>query len=147
MRHGLLFCTLMAGFLLVLSGCQEPAAATPAGDSLPASMKGYELYAWDDGGQNWFTLLPGTNRLKSPAEVFSGEREVIDPDGGFAITVTGLDAVSGQLARLPRGTLVFVSTVRYPPGTTLEALATPESVALVLRQDAVALGLDLQIMP
>jgi len=65
--------------------------------------------------------------LKTPDEVFSGEREVIDPDAGFAITVTGLDAMGGQLARLPRGAPVFVSTVFYPPETTLEVLATPEA--------------------
>ena len=147
MRRDLLLSMPIAGFVLVLSGCLNPAAPTPAGDSLPASMKGYELYAWDDGGQTWFTLLLGTNRVKTPDEVFSGEREVIDPDGQFAITITGLDAVGGQLARLPRGAPVFVSTVRYPSGTALEVSATPESVARVLRQDATALGLDLQIMP
>ena len=100
-----------------------------------------------DGDLTWFTLLPGTNRLKTRNEVFSGEREVIDPDGGFAVTVAGVDAVSGQLARLPDGAPVLVRTVRYSPGTTLEVPATPEAVARVLCQDATALGPDLQIMP
>ena len=133
-------------FALFLSGCLQPAAPTPAGDPLPAALKGYELYTWDDGGQTWFTLLPGTNRLKTPDEVFSGERAVVDATGWFAITVAGLDAAGGQLARLPRGAPVFVSTVQNPPGATLEPLTTPESVARVLRADAAALSLDLQVL-
>jgi hypothetical protein len=147
MNRGLLLATPLAVSLLFISGCQLPNQPTPAGDPLPASMKGYELYTWDDGSQTWFTLLPGTNRLKTPDEVFSSERSVIDPAGGFAITVVGLDAVGGQLARLPGGAPVFVSAVRYPPGATLQVLATPELITRRLRQDAAALGLDLQLMP
>lgn len=147
MNRGPLFGLSLVVTLPLISGCPLANRPTPAGDPLPASMKGYELYTWDDSSRTWFTLLPGTNRLKTPDEVFSGERAVIDATGGFAITVTGLDAVGGQLARLPSGALVSVSTVRYPPGATLEVLATPESVARGLRQDAAALGLDLQIMP
>ena len=124
-----------------------PVGFTPAGDPLPASLKGYELYSWADAGQTWFTLQPGTNRLKTPDEVFSGERNVIDPSGAFAITFAGLDAVGGQLARLPRSASVFMSTVHYPPGATLEQIATPEPVAQALRADATALGPDLQFLP
>jgi len=136
----------LAVSLLILSGCPLPNWPTPAGNPLPTSLKGYELYTWVDGSRTWFTLLPGTNRLKTPDEVFAGDRTVIDAAGWFAITVVGLDAVGEQLARLPDGAPVFVSTVLYPPGATLEVLATPESVMRRLRQDATELGLDLQFM-
>ena len=127
-------------------GCRQAGAPRQTGDSLPSSMKGYELYTWDDGTETWFTLLPGTNRLKTPDEVFSDEREAIDTSGWFAVTVAGLDAIGGQLARLPEGASVFLSTVRYPPGTTLEQLPTPESVLEVVRDHAIALGLDIQVI-
>lgn len=138
--------TLLSLFLLALVGCQHAGAPRPTGDPLPSSMKGYELYTWDDGTETWFTLLPGTNRLKTPNEVFSDEREVIDTAGWFAVTVAGLDAIGGQLSRLPEGASVFLSTVRYPPGAALERLPTPESVLEVVRNQAIALGLDLQVI-
>jgi hypothetical protein len=147
MRHRPVLAILSWTTLLLVPGCLRPAALKPAGDPLPASMKGYELYTWNDGGETWFSLLPGTNRLKTPDEVFAGERSVVDAADGFAITVAGLDAVGGQLARLPRGASVFLSTVRYPPGAALEVLRTPESVARGLQQGAAALGLDLEVMP
>lgn len=147
MKRNLLVASLLALFQFLGSGCLVHTGFTPAGAPLPASLKGYELYSWADAGRTWFTLLPGTNRLKAPDEVFSGERNSIDPNGAFAITFSGLDAVGGQLARLPSSASVFMSTVRYPPGAALEQIATPEPVAQALRADATALGLDLQVLP
>ena len=138
--------TLLSLLLPALVGCQQAGAPRPAGDPLPPSMKGYELYTWGDGSETWLTLLPGTNRLKTPDEVFSDEREMIGTAGWFAITVAGLDAIGGQLARLPYGASVFLSTVRYPPGAVLEQLPTPESVVEVVRGHATALGLNLQVI-
>jgi len=138
--------TILSLFLPALVGCQQAGAPRAASDPLPSSMKGYELYAWDDGTETWFTLLPGTNRFKTPDEVFSDEREAIDTSGWFAITVAGLDAIGGQLARLPQGAAVFLRTVRYPPGAVLEPLPTPQSVLEVVRDHAIALGLDLQVI-
>lgn len=119
----------------------------PAGDPLPGSMKGYDLYAWNDGSQTWFTLLPGTNREKTPHEVFAGARDEISDAGNFAVTVAGLEAVGGQLARVARGEYVAVHTVRYPPGAALEVVATPECLKRRLQQDAATLGLNLDVVP
>jgi len=134
----------LVGVLLVF-GCQafEPAAApAPSGTALPANMKGWELYTWQDADQTWFTLLPGTNRAKTAAEVFSGPRNTDGPDG-VAITVAGLDVVGGVLARLPAGETVTVLAVRYP-ATELERVATPAAVESYLRSAASQLGLLLQ---
>ena len=39
-------------------------------------MKGYELYAWEEGGELRFTLITGTNRQKSLNEVKVGAVDV-----------------------------------------------------------------------
>jgi hypothetical protein len=105
-------------------------------------MKGWELYTWQDAGQTWFTLLPGTNRGKTAAEVFSNPRDTNGPDG-IAITVAGLDALGGVLARLPAGETVTILALRYP-ATELERVATPDAVEGYARSAAAQLGLVLQ---
>ncbi len=131
--------------LAALIGCTPAAAPRSAEDPLAASMKGYELYVWDNGGEIWFTLLPGTNREKTPDEIFSGVRSRTEPDGQFAITASGLDALDGQLGRIPHGATLIATTLRYPPRAMLEVLATDAPVAQRLTRDAGALGLELTI--
>ncbi len=67
---------------------------------LPDSMKGYELYSWQADDQWHFTLITGTNRLKTYKEVFSDENTVSE-DGWVKITVTGVDSLKAMLMRLP----------------------------------------------
>jgi hypothetical protein len=69
------------------------------------AFKGWELYSWPVGN-NWrFTLIEGTNRLKTYEEITA--------DGGAGagglpkFTVTGVEALEAALARLPRGERVF----------------------------------------
>jgi hypothetical protein len=133
--------------ILVVSfvGCLAPSNDL-AGGPLPASMKGYELYTWTDAGTSWFTLLPGTNRTKTPAEVFTAERDTVAADGWFAITVAGLVALEPQLARLPRDADVFVSTVAYPPGDTLTTATTPADLAASLTALGTSAGVSLQFL-
>lgn len=146
MNRDVSFVALLTFCLFVGPGCRATGALAPAGDPLPGSLKGYELYSWTDAGQTWFTLLPGTNRVKTPDEVFASERDAIDPSGMFAVTFAGLEAAGGQLARLPRSASILARTVGFPSGTALESIGTPEPVASALRADATALGLDLQIV-
>lgn len=115
------------------------------GEPLPAQMKGYELYTWDDASQTWFTLISGTNRVKTPAEVIAPAREVITSDGYVAITVAGLDALANWLDRLPVGESVIVTTVSPTTGDTLEAIPTPPALADALRTKAATLGLNLNV--
>ncbi len=138
------FAPLLLGLLCAV-GCHDPgpvAAPSPSGPALPANMKGWELYIWQDAGQTWFTLLPGTNRVKTAAEVFSSPRDTNGPDG-IAITIAGLDALGGVLARLPAGETVTILALRYP-ATELERVATPEAVESYARSAAAQLGLVLQ---
>ena len=57
---------------------------------IPSSMKGWELYSWPNGGDWNYSLLPGTNRLKSLEEVMSNE-----------LIVCGKDSLKMLLSRLP----------------------------------------------
>jgi len=115
------------------------------GEPLPAQVKGYELYTWDDAGQTWFTLISGTNRVKTPAEVIAPAREVVTSDGYVAITVAGLDALADWLDRLPVGEFVIVTTVLPTTGDTLETTSTPPALADALRAKAATLGLNLNV--
>lgn len=66
MKASLFLTVLLAVFL---SGCKtgvQPAATLPA-----ESMKGYELYSWQEGGRWKFSLLIGTNREKTLDEIQS----------------------------------------------------------------------------
>ena len=42
-------------------------------ENLPHSLKGYELYSWEEEGQWYFTLITGTNRTKTLEEITSKE--------------------------------------------------------------------------
>jgi hypothetical protein len=49
-----------------------PQPTAPSDEKLWHSEKGYEVYSWRDRDHGWrFALLAGTNRLKSPDEIFS----------------------------------------------------------------------------
>ncbi|MEP6787900.1 MAG: hypothetical protein ABJB40_05680 [Acidobacteriota bacterium] len=55
-------------------------------------MKGYELYSWKFRGKWYFSLLVGTNRIKSRKEVTS-----------LRVCVKGMKALKLRLNRLARG--------------------------------------------
>jgi ABC-type glycerol-3-phosphate transport system substrate-binding protein len=94
-------------FVLVLSACSAPGTGYPAPDwdkipdPLPESLKGYELYSWQAGGEWVFTLTTGTNRIKSFDEITSTENKI---EGGFVkITVTSIGDLVTLIERLPAG--------------------------------------------
>jgi len=60
------------------------------------SMKGYELYSWKLKGHWYYSLLPGTNRLKSYDEITA--------PGAVTRDAAGLRSA---LQKLPRGEEVF----------------------------------------
>lgn len=69
-------------------------------EALPHSMKGYELYAWQQGADWYFTLFTGTNRSKAFEEIIAPENQ-IDPDGLIKITVAGVEQIQAVIALLP----------------------------------------------
>jgi hypothetical protein len=98
--------TLLFALLLgwLLSGCgKAEATATPFAES----MKGYELYSWQEGGQWKFSLLIGTNREKTLDEIKSAD-----------VALSGVDALTSTLEKIPAGQYITWSsreTLSFPP--------------------------------
>jgi hypothetical protein len=103
---------------IMISGCTKEKAQSP----LPASMKGYELYAWKTGDDWYFTLIMGTNRQKTLEEITYKE-DILDEEGFVKINVIGVDAIKKTLKRLPRNESVYFLSI---PGTKL--IKPPEDV-------------------
>ena len=113
--QGLYTLLLMAMLLvLLLSGCTKEKALSPVSlpQSLPRSMKGYELYSWKSGNVWRFTLITGTNRLKTVAEITSPESTI---EGDLVkITVEDTPNLESVLERLPSGAKVSWRGPRHP---------------------------------
>jgi hypothetical protein len=120
---------------------QEANPPTIASQLLPHSMKGYELYSWyeENEGTWYYTLITGTNRLKTSEEILVGEGEKeIATDGWVSITVKGNGALKAALRGLPEGEQVtwidsdwlkqvgaeeeLVETIKRPDGETIAEL-------------------------
>jgi hypothetical protein len=69
---------------------------TAHGQTPQTSMKGYELYSWKIKGHWYYSLLPGTNRLKSYEEITAPSIVRRDAEG-----------LKSELQKLPRGEEVF----------------------------------------
>jgi hypothetical protein len=107
----------------VLSGCGSAIEQTAA--PLPESMKGYELYSWQDGNQWRFSLLVGTNREKSLDEIKSTDT-----------ALPGMEALRATLNRVPPGQYITWSsreTLSFPPDDMLKQVeATCKNRGLIL---------------
>lgn len=109
----------------VLAGCgqlmQSRAAPTPWDSPLPHSPKGYELYSWPaeqtDGWQ--FTLITGTNRLKTQEEIVSAEN-IVGESEWVKVSVTGTADLKALLGQLPTG-----ESVTWNGGDGLEQMGVP----------------------
>jgi len=92
----------------VVAGCgqllQSRAAPTAWDSPLPHSGKGYELYSWPaEQGDGWeFTLVTGTNRLKTFEEIVSAE-DVVSERGWVKVSASGTEDLKALLGQLPRG--------------------------------------------
>ena len=96
------------------------ARATAVGGK--ASFKGWEVYVWQQDGNDYFSLLPGTNRLKTDAEI-------------AAAAVKGLDAIKPKLEELKAGEMVFVQGRRL-------AAPPPKDQADLVREHCRKIGLQ-----
>jgi hypothetical protein len=89
----------------IFAGCIGKEEIKGVEKPLPDFMKGYELYSWQEKNELYFTLITGTNRLKSYEEIIS--REDIVSDDGVKITVRGVDSIKATLGRLPKNESIF----------------------------------------
>ncbi len=74
---------------------ETAAPATQPRIGTQASMKGWELYVWIRDGEMHFSLLPGTNRMKTADEITKAE-------------VKGIEAIKPKLDELKAGESVFI---------------------------------------
>ena len=103
---------------MVLFGVYYPARAQSDQPTLRHSMKGYELYSWKTSKGWHFSLLVGTNRLKTYEEATSQR-----------IRIDGVDALKKKLSQLPAGEEVFWATRRFrqmsrPPKRIVDELSS-----------------------
>ena len=147
---------LLAAILLalLLTSCTARPTATPVPlpDSLPASMKGYELYSWRSGEAWHFTLITGTNRQKTVAEVTSAEvtsAEQVLRDDWVKVTLEGVPALKDALARLPPGTeVIWTGTPGLPRGSLVvwaRLALPPTAVVDEIRSHCAALDVKLYL--
>jgi len=90
---------------LLLSGCGT--SVQPAATPVTESMKGFELYSWQDGGQWKFSLLVGTNREKTLDEIKSTDTVLL-----------GVDALESALEIVSSGQYITWSSkdgLSFPP--------------------------------
>jgi hypothetical protein len=115
-------------------------------DKLPRSMKGYELYSWQEDSQWHFTLITGTNRNKTLKEITSNE-DFISEAGWVQVQVVGVEAIETVLSKLPQNEEVFWlagmreqteptdTNIQLPPGEIVDAI----------KEYAWQCGLDFQV--
>ena len=111
-------------------------------DELPHSMKGYELYSWEEEDQWHFTLITGTDRTKTIEEITSKEH-FISETGWVKIQVVGADAIEDVLNRLPEGESVFwCDELHIGQSTETDLQLPPEQIADAIEEYAKQCGLD-----
>ena len=107
-------CILVLGVSLfftayILAACStQLKTPTPeiSENPLPRSMKGYEIYSWQEDDQWVFKLITGTNRQKSIDEIMS-DSEPIQEDSLVNIKIIGVDSLKKTLERVPKDESVF----------------------------------------
>jgi len=95
------------------------------------SMKGYELYSWQEGEGWYFALVVGTNRIKTFDEIVAPE-----------VRVRGIEALEVQLDQLASGERVFWSAQRVP-----NVVLPPDDVVEQVQAYCEQRGIELEIEP
>ena len=110
----------------------EPAGqiSITSADEIPHAMKGYELYSWHSDGVWYFSLLTGTNRMKTIDEI-------TDP----AMRLEGVAALKAELKKLATGEFVTWSMIQGDPSLSLP----PEEIVNDIRAYSEQLGLQFNI--
>ena len=102
--------TVLVVALLSACGAASQSSPTP----YPESMKGYELYSWQDGDQWNFSILVGTNREKTLDEIKSADT-----------VLRGIEALTAALERMPAGQYITWSsreTLSLPPEDVIQQI-------------------------
>ncbi len=106
------------------------AAVLPA--TIPQRMKGLSMYGFVKDGKTYFTLITGTNRLKSFEELDDAEPLVGD-DGWVRVRVEGVDAARDLLGRVSSPDEVIIQSVHHvsvAQSTVPERVSAPDDAVL-----------------
>jgi hypothetical protein len=103
---------------------EAPLDIIPEGP-FPSLMKGLELYSWQKDGDWKFTLITGTNRIKTYQEITTHENKLTDT--WVKISVSSIESLKAVLARVPAdnnihwiSSEVFVGGFSIPPDNIVE---------------------------
>jgi len=112
-------------------------------NTLPSSMKGYELYSWQENDGWHFTLITGTNRNKTLEEIISGDY-FISETGWVNIHCQGEEAIKTALGKVPPGEWV---SWRYGAFVSNGSMLTlpPQDIIEKIKAYAVGRGLDFNV--
>ena len=92
-------------------------------DILPDSMKGYELYSWTRNSLQYYTIITGTNRNKTAAEIVSDD-DLISETGFVNIHINSIVDLKTALGKLPSGEYVIwlngLGAPELPSGITFK---------------------------
>jgi len=116
-------------------------------DKLPHSLKGYELYSWEEDNQWHFTLITGTNRTKTIEEITSKE-DFISETGWVKIQVVGADAIKDVLSRLPQSESVSWCDelhIGQITETNIDLKLPPEQIVDAIKEHAERCDLDFTV--
>jgi hypothetical protein len=101
-RH-LVLCTILLALFAVACQPKNPLVPEPGIES----MKGYELYSWEQDGEWYFSILVGTNRKKTLDEIRATDA-----------TLKGMDELQASLESIPSGqsvTWFAPAPLAFPP--------------------------------
>jgi hypothetical protein len=115
-------------------------------DSLPRSMKGYELYSWQVDNHWHFTLITGTNRNKTLDEIISGE-DFISEAGWVNVHLLGVDAAKSVLSKLPHDEFVtWLAGIREQTSQSAVSICLPTGPIIQdIKEYALGHGLDFTV--
>jgi hypothetical protein len=117
-------------------------------ERFPHSLKGYELYSWQEKGRWHYTLITGTNRHKTVGEIIS-TINIVSKEGWVQIHVVGVDEIKPVLSRLPRSEDIMWFSKLYIEQSQQDIVFTlPEETTINnIKEHSKQLGLNLQIQP
>ncbi len=103
------------------------------------SMKGWELYSWPEAVSWKYSLLKGTNRLKSLDEVISNK-----------IKVTGTDSLKMLIGKMPEGEEIYWKSTDWLESiwrSNYGNLSLPDSLTINdMKEYCTSIGLKLFIV-
>jgi hypothetical protein len=113
-------------------------------EELPHSMKGYELYSWEEDDEWHFRLITGTNRNKTRDEIVNKETSLEEM---ISIHATGTNGIRSVLNKLPENEEVFwLDGYRLDKNGDPEVILPEETIVEGIIHYAETCGIELTVI-